>query len=106
MKEFILQLFCLSFKVCFVIAEFAPNVTDMSHSDFVTHNAILFGSPLISYLREHCIYCITFLYFKESWFSYLFGNEGFHEQESTFNPLNVTFFTEPKAKQGQGLHLS
>lgn len=45
MKELILQLFCpcLSFKVlfCCVIAEFAPNVTDMSHPGYFTHDALV-----------------------------------------------------------------
>lgn len=44
-KELILQLFCpcLSFKVlfCCVIAEFAPNVTDMSHPGYFTHDALV-----------------------------------------------------------------
>lgn len=45
MKELILQLFCpcLSFKVlfCCVIAEFAPNVTDMSHPGYFTPDALV-----------------------------------------------------------------
>lgn len=87
MKEFILQLFCLSFKVCFVIAEFAPNVTDMSHSDFVTHNAILFGSPLLCYFREHCIYCITCLRLGESWFIICLGMRDSMNENQLFNLL-------------------
>lgn len=73
MKELILQLFCpcLSFKVlfCCVIAEFAPNVTDMSHPGYFTHDALVvvvffFYRPLFSCLKEQCVYCITFLSFK------------------------------------------
>lgn len=42
----VLFLFVFQGLFCCVIAEFAPNVTDMSHPDYVTHDAAGFFSTV------------------------------------------------------------
>ncbi len=63
-SKVVLSPFVFQGLFCCVIAEFAPNVTDTSHPDYFTHDAVVFYSLFCSCFKEQCIYCITLLYFK------------------------------------------